>query len=125
MARPASLILICLAVWTAQAAETVTAFSAPFSFPSATGTVRQAPAPASAALTCRALEGSLSVHWITGDAAVTGSIRLTRLDGRLVASSSLKGAEGNTVLTRVPAGVYLVMMTAGNAARTVRAALSR
>jgi hypothetical protein len=126
MARNLPVVLVLACALGAWSAETVTGLSAPFSFPSATATVRQVQLSLPATLACQVLPGgAVSVRWSLGDASAVGSIRFTGLDGRLVAVRSVKGVAGSIALPQLPSGVYLVTMTASGAVRTVRAAVSR
>jgi hypothetical protein len=106
------------------AAGTVDAVSAPFSFPASTSAVRAARSPASPSLTCRNAGASdLLAKWSGGTEGSEHTLSVRRLDGRTVASRSLRGGSGVVSIDGLAVGVYLVSLTIESKTHTTRVAV--
>jgi hypothetical protein len=117
---------LLLLIGTAWGAETVTSLSAPFTFPLSTRVVAAAQAVAPAGLGCRNLTGGgLRIRWTLDQGATSGRVSLTGLDGRLVASCTVKAEQGSVVLAHTASGVYLATLTTGISTHTARIAIGQ
>jgi hypothetical protein len=105
-------------------AETVTSLSAPFAFPTSTRVLGSAASVASTGIASQVLAGGgLSIRWTLGQGAASGRIRLSRLDGRVVASRVVRGPQGVVLLDHAAAGIYLATLTTAGTTHCVRIAI--
>jgi hypothetical protein len=108
--------LIALLASAAIVAETVSASSAPFAFPTATRTLApSSPAVLRGGLTVLVRDDDVRVAWHLPDGAEQAAFEVLRPDGRVVKRLALDGAAGSVALGRsqLPPGVYLTRFTAG------------
>jgi hypothetical protein len=113
LARLATLIALLAAA--VIVAETVSASSAPFAFPTATRTLApSSPALLRGSLTVLVRDDDVRVAWSLPDGAAQAAFEVLRPDGRVVTRLALDGVVGSVTLGRaqLPPGVYLTRFTA-------------